>query len=302
MTVTDPVTILLSIIICLGLVKVFYGRKRNIYRNFPPGPSPLPLIGNINILNLKKPFKTFIELSKQYGSVFSIQIGPQKMVVLCGYETVKDALVNYAEEFSERPVIPIFLKTSNRYGVVFSHGKNWKVMRQFTISTLRDFGMGKKSLKYKINEECNFLVQTFNSYGGKPFENYTIMNAAVANIIISILLGHRFEYDNPTFLRLMKLINQNVELLGSPTVLLYNNYPSLMDWLPGCHKTILKNTEELINFMQETFTKSKDQLDLNDKRNSIDAFLFKQKQMYFSCGTLASLCILSDLALRNPEN
>ncbi|XP_040204244.1 cytochrome P450 2K6-like [Rana temporaria] len=275
---TDPVTILLLVLLCLFLVKITQGSKQNVYPNFPPGPKPLPIIGNMHILDLKRPYKTFLELAKKYGSVFSVQIGTQKVVVLCGYETVKDALINHAEEFSERPYIPIFHVISKGYGLVFSHGDNWKVMRRFTLSTLRDFGMGKKSIENKINEECQSLVNKFKSFGGKPFENTMIMNAAVANIIVSILLGHRFNYEDPVLLRLMGLINENIRLLGSPMVMLYNTYQSVMQWIPGSHQTVNRNVTELHQFIRGTFTKYKDQLDANDQRNLIDAFLVKQQE------------------------
>ncbi|MEE6507527.1 hypothetical protein FKM82_025297 [Ascaphus truei] len=289
----DPVTILLTVILCVCCVKTIYGRKRSIYQNFPPGPTPLPLIGNMHIMNLKKPYKTFLELSKKYGNVFSFKIGMKKMVVLCGYETVKDALVNHAEEFSERPKIPIFQKLLQGNGIVFAHGENWKVMRRFTLSTLRDFGMGKKSLENKISEECDFLVKIFNSYKDEPFDNIMIINASVANIIVSILLGHRFKYDDPTFLRLMSLINENIRLLASPMVTLFNTYPSVVGWLPGSHKTVLRNVAELRSFIQATFTKHLDDLDINDQRNLIDAFLVKQQEeksgLYFHNDNLTSL-------------
>lgn len=35
-------------------------------------------------------------------------MGPKKVVVLSGYETVKDALVNYGDQFGERSQVPIF--------------------------------------------------------------------------------------------------------------------------------------------------------------------------------------------------
>ncbi|KAM4694849.1 cytochrome P450 2K4-like isoform 2-T2 [Discoglossus pictus] len=222
-------------------------------------------------------------------------MGAQKMVILCGYETVKDALVNHADEFSGRAKIPIFDETSKGNGVVFSNGENWKVMRRFTLSTLRDFGMGKKSLEDKINEECDSLIKKFDSFKGKPFENTTVMNGAVANIIVSILLGHRFDYENPIFLRLMSLINENIRLLGSPSVMLYNTFPSLMRWLPGNHKKIHGNIAEFHKFVIDILTKYKDQLDINDQRNLIDAFLVKQQEekpnprLYFHEKNLLSL-------------
>ncbi|XP_072263492.1 cytochrome P450 2K1-like [Pyxicephalus adspersus] len=278
MFLTDPVTILLLVLLCLFLVKISHNSKQNVKPNFPPGPKPLPIIGNMHILDLKRPYKTFLELAKKYGSVFSVQIGTQKMVILFGYETVKDALINHAEEFSDRPHIPIFDDIAKGYGVLFSHGDNWKVMRRFTLSTLRDFGMGKKTIENKINEECESLVKKFKTFGGKPFENTMIVNAAVANIIVSIILGHRFDYEDPVFLRLLSLINENIRLVGSPMVMLYNTYHSVMRWLPGSHKTVNRNVSEMHQFITGTFTKYKDQLDVNDQRNLIDAFLVKQQE------------------------
>ncbi|XP_053565564.1 cytochrome P450 2K6 [Bombina bombina] len=115
----DPATLLLSVIVCLCLISLLYGWSGADSNNFPPGPKPLPIIGNLHILNLKKPYKTFLELYKKYGSVFSIQIGFQKIVILCGYDTVKEALVNHADEFSERPNIPLFEEISKGSGNFF---------------------------------------------------------------------------------------------------------------------------------------------------------------------------------------
>ncbi|CAH2245821.1 cytochrome P450 2K4-like [Pelobates cultripes] len=276
----DPVSVLLSVVVVLFLLNAFLDRKGKVYKNFPPGPRALPIIGNIHnmLMRKQKPHLTFQELAEEYGPVYSMQMGPEKIVVLCGYEAVKDALVNYAEEFSERPVIPMMEKVTKGHGLIFSHGENWKVMRRFALSTLRDFGMGKKSIENKINEESNSLVEVFESYKGKPFDNLMIMNAAVANIIVAILLGNRFEYNSPTLLKLMKLINENIRLLSSPLALLYSAYPSVMRWIPGSHKTIFNYAEKTRDFFRESFIKYNEELDLNDQRNLIDAFLVKQKE------------------------
>uniref|UniRef100_A0A8D0HPB8 Cytochrome P450 family 2 subfamily AC member 68 n=1 Tax=Sphenodon punctatus TaxID=8508 RepID=A0A8D0HPB8_SPHPU len=187
--------------------------------NFPPGPRPLPVIGNLHIFDVKRPYKTMLELSKKYGPIFSIQMGLQKMVVLAGYETVKEALVNQADAFAERPKIPMFEESAKGYGVIFSHGENWKVMRRFTITTLRDFGMGKRVIEDKTVEECRCLIKEFESHKGKPFEITSVLNAAVANVIASILFGKRFDYRDPAFVRLINMVDENARLLGSPSVM-----------------------------------------------------------------------------------
>ncbi|XP_063771245.1 cytochrome P450 2K6-like isoform X2 [Pseudophryne corroboree] len=232
-------------------------------------------------------------------------MGTTKMVVLCGYDVIKDALINHAEEFSDRPNTPVLAKFLKGHGLALSNGENWKVMRRFTLSTLRDFGMGKKGIENKITEEAECLIQTFKSYGGKPFDNLPIINAAVANIIISLLLSERFEYDDPTILQLMNIINENMRLLGSPMVRLYNIFPSVMDWLPGEHRDVLENNRMFENFIRATFTKHRKELDVNDQRNLIDAFLAKQIEgkpestLYYHNGNLNAL--VSDLFTAGME-
>ncbi|XP_075440368.1 cytochrome P450 2K1-like [Ascaphus truei] len=271
------VTYVVLALTVLYILKVLNSWTKSTDNNFPPGPRCLPLIGNLHIIDLKKPHQTLMKLSKIYGSVFSIQMGMKKMVVLAGYETVKDALVNHAEEFGERARTPIFQKMDKGKGVIFSHGDNWKMMRRFTITTLRDFGMGKSSIEQKVIEECAHLIQHFESFKGKPFDNTMIMNAAVANIIVAILLGHRMDYEDPTFLRLLNLTNENVRLLGSPTISLYNIFP-VIGFLPGNHRTIVNNVKELYAFIKNTFVGHLKDLDENDQRSFIDAFLVRQKK------------------------
>ncbi|XP_054853241.1 cytochrome P450 2K4-like [Eublepharis macularius] len=273
----DPSTLLFLFV----LTMMFFLKTGNFWKSssqdLPPGPRRWPLIGNLHLLDLKRPYRTLYKLSKQYGPVFRFQTGFQKMVVVAGYETVQEALVNQADAFAERASIPIFEEFSEGHGVIFSHGENWKVMRRFTLTTLRDYGMGKRTIEDKIVEECHSLIQKFESYKGKPFETAVIMNAAVANIIVSILLGKRYEYEDPTFLRLLKLVNENVRLFGSPSLSLYNMFPAL-SFLFSSRKTVLNNRKETHSFIQETFIEHLKELDVNDQRSFIDAFLIRQQE------------------------
>ncbi|XP_053142866.1 cytochrome P450 2K6-like isoform X1 [Hemicordylus capensis] len=273
----DPISILfLSVFTTVFLFKM--GSLWNSSnKGFPPGPRPLPFIGNLHIMDLKRPHTTMLKLSKVYGPVFSIQMGLQKIVVLTGYETVKEALVTQADGFAERPIIPMFEDIGKGFGVIFSHGENWKVMRRFTLTTLRDYGMGKRTIEDKIVEECSFLIKKLESYEGKPVETTRIMNAATANIIVSILLDKRYEYEDSTFLRLLQMANENIRLAGTPSVMLYNLFPTLGYFLRA-HKTVINNKDEFNAFITATFIERLKELDENDQRSLIDAFLTRQQE------------------------
>ncbi|XP_006039243.1 cytochrome P450 2K4-like [Alligator sinensis] len=251
--------------------------KRGSRKDIPPGPRPLPLIGNLLIMDLKRPFQTILELSETYGPVFSIQMGLTKMVVISGYETVKEALVNQADAFAERPKVPFFEAVSKGNGIILSHGENWKVMRRFTLSTLRDFGMGKRAIEDQIVEECEYLIEKLESQKGKPFESASIMAGAVANIIVSILLGERFGYEDTRFIRLLNLINENITIAGSASIAVYNMFPAL-GFLLKSHKIAFQNRDTFHTFIEKTFVEHLKTLDRNDQRSFIDAFLVKQQE------------------------
>uniref|UniRef100_A0A8C6Y2M4 Uncharacterized protein n=1 Tax=Naja naja TaxID=35670 RepID=A0A8C6Y2M4_NAJNA len=137
--------------------------------------------------------------------------------------------------------------------------------------------MGKRSMESRIAEECSFLVKEFESYKGKPFEFRRIVTAAVANIIVSILLGKRYDYEDPRFIKLFSLATENAMLMGSPTMQLYNMFPKL-GFLFGARKKVLKNKRELSAFVNENFIQSLNNLDENDTRNFIDSYLVQQQQ------------------------
>ncbi|XP_070588563.1 cytochrome P450 2K6-like [Erythrolamprus reginae] len=269
-------TLLLFIFAIMFLLKKNSSRN-NSSHNLPPGPRTIPILGNLHMMDLKRPEKTMIEWSKEYGPIFRMKLGFQEMVVLTGYETIKEALVNNGDAFADRPLIPIFEDAVKGFGIIASNGENWKVMRRFTLSTLRDYGMGKRTIEDKITEECSVLTKTIETYGGKPFEVTTILTAAVSNIIVCILLGKRYEYEDATFLRLLKITRESIQLAGSPGVLLYNLFPKL-GFLLGAYKKVMKNEKELHDFIRTTFTEYLQDLDENDQRNFIESFLVRQKQ------------------------
>ncbi|XP_072046600.1 cytochrome P450 1A1-like [Amphiura filiformis] len=72
-------------------------------RGMPPGPTGLPILGNLLDFGDKPPYVTFKEMTKKYGNVFSVKMGQRWMVVLNQIDIVKDALVRKPDEFAGRP-------------------------------------------------------------------------------------------------------------------------------------------------------------------------------------------------------
>ncbi|XP_035510986.1 cytochrome P450 2K1-like [Morone saxatilis] len=248
----------------------------------PPGPRPLPLLGNLLQLDLKRPYKTLCELSKKYGSVFTVYFGTNKVVVLAGYKTVKEALVSNAEEFGDRDIAPIFNDINEGHGILFANGESWKEMRRFALTTLRDFGMGKRVAEEKILEECRYLIQMFEEHKGKPFDTTCPVNYAASNIISSIVYGSRFEYNDPRFKNLVRRANENIRISGSAPIQLYNMFPRLVSWIKN-RQLIIKNAEMTIRDVKDLIKHLKDTLNPYICRGLVDCFLIRKQKEEDSC-------------------
>ncbi|XP_061856732.1 cytochrome P450 2H1-like isoform X2 [Colius striatus] len=198
---------LLVCISCMLLFATWRSMSQN--QKQPPGPTAIPIVGNILQLNPWNLPQSLKKLSEKYGPVFTVHLGPQKVVVLYGYDVVKEALIDQADDFSGRGVLPLFKRFFRGTGIVTSNGETWKQLRRFTLTTLRDFGMGKKGIEERIQEEAQFLVERIRNTQEQPFNPSNFLIHAVSNIICSIVFGDRFDYEDKKFLTLIDLLEEN---------------------------------------------------------------------------------------------
>ncbi|XP_074855960.1 cytochrome P450 2H2-like [Carettochelys insculpta] len=272
-------TTTLLLLICVSCLFFFSAwRKRSGRGKLPPGPLAFPIIGNILQLNLRDMSQSLHKLSVKYGPVFTVYFGSKPIVVVSGYAAVKEALIDQGQEFSGRGTLPLINKIAKGRGIIFSNGEQWKQLRRFALTNLRNFGMGKKSIELRIQEEARFLVERLRNTQGRPFDPTVFLSHAIANIICSVVFGDRFDYEDKKFLTLIHLIMENNKLFGFILVQLYNFFPTLLDYIPGPHHRVFKNAEELQRFVVERVKMHKESLDPSCPRDFIDAFLIKMEE------------------------
>uniref|UniRef100_A0A8C8ZCP8 Cytochrome P450 n=1 Tax=Prolemur simus TaxID=1328070 RepID=A0A8C8ZCP8_PROSS len=272
----DPALLLVLCLSCLLLL--FLWRQSSGREKLPPGPTPLPIIGNILQMDVKNMKKSFSNFSKVYGPVFTVYFGMKPMVVLHGYEAVKEALIDHGEVFSGRGYFPVSERTSKGLGIIFSNGNRWKEIRRFALMTLRNFGMGKRSIEERIQEEARCLVEELRKTKASSCDPTFILGCAPCNVICSIIFQSRFDYKDQDFLTLMERFNKNFKILSSVWIQLCNNFPVLLDYFPGIHNKLFENIALTKSYILEKTKEHQESLDINNPRDFIDCFLIKMEQ------------------------
>ncbi|XP_067318026.1 cytochrome P450 2G1-like [Anolis sagrei] len=269
----------LLLVICVSCHLLISSKRKRLQKGkLPPGPTPLPLIGNFLQIKSGETLKYLLKLYEKYGPVFTVYLGTRPVLVLCGHQAVKEALIDKAEEFSGRSTKPTFEMAVEGYGVGFSNGERWKQLRRFSITVLKNFGMGKKSIEKRIQEEAQFLLEEFRKMKGKPLDPTDPLRNAVSNIISSIVFGDRFDYEDEEFQALMRLINDFYWEASSTWSQLYDMFPTFLKYFPGPHNRVNDIMSHLSCFIAKRVKKNQETLDSNFPRDFIDCYLIQMEK------------------------
>uniref|UniRef100_A0A4W4FSE0 Cytochrome P450 2J2-like n=1 Tax=Electrophorus electricus TaxID=8005 RepID=A0A4W4FSE0_ELEEL len=251
-----------SVVLFSCVFLLFYDYVRNkTPKNFPPGPRSLP----------SKTIKIFAE---KYGRVFSTRIFGERFVIVNGYKLVKKLWGLLLNLFLWEPVFYF-----SEIGVVSSNGYAWKQQRRFALSTLRNFGLGKKSLEPSIHVECRFLNDAISNEQGRPFNPQWLINNAVSNVICVLVFGDRFEYSDSEFQTLLKALNEVVYLEASIWAQMYNMLPWIMCRVPGPHQKIFLFWKKIIDFVRSKISEHRVNYDPSNPRDYIDCFLTEMEKV-----------------------
>ncbi|XP_027578437.2 cytochrome P450 2D17 [Pipra filicauda] len=251
-------------------------KRRKKWSHYPPGPVSLPFIGTMLSVDFHNPAHSFKQLQKKFGNIYNLQNCWTNVVVLNGYKAVKEALVHKSEDFADRPYLPIYEHLGygkKSEGIVLArYGHGWKELRKFTLSTLRNFGMGKKSLEERVVEEAGFLCSTFKSKEGHSFNVHAPVNNAVCNVICTIVFGERFDYNDETFHKLLSFFENFLKEETGFLPQLLNVVPVLVR-IPGLAQKIFQSQKAFMDFIDVLIDKHRETWNPAYTRDLTDAFL-----------------------------
>ncbi|KAH7913777.1 cytochrome P450 [Hygrophoropsis aurantiaca] len=126
----------LLFVVVLCLVKHFTKKRHRL--PLPPGPAPLPIVGNVRGINKNAPWLTYKDWGDRYGDLVYSRMLNQEIVVVNSETIAKDLLEHRSSNYSDRPEIV----TSDLCGVGFNtvlmrYGPRWRLHRRLFHQAFR---------------------------------------------------------------------------------------------------------------------------------------------------------------------
>uniref|UniRef100_A0A8C8FRA5 Uncharacterized protein n=1 Tax=Oncorhynchus tshawytscha TaxID=74940 RepID=A0A8C8FRA5_ONCTS len=277
---TDILSIIMAIAVIILLWK-YMGKQRS-YGHLPPGPSLIPLLGNLLQMDLKRPDKSYMELSKKYGSVFTVWLGPKPVVVVSGYQAIKEALVDQGEEFNGRANPAITLKLFNEHGVGSSNGQRWKTLRNFSLTSLKNLGIGCRSLEERVQEEAKSLVKPLPRACPPQLRFHQPPVVCMHAYLCLSAVSSRFHCEPQR--APVPYYHQPI-LVHSPWAQLYNISPRIVECFPGKHQELFKAIDKAKAYIRLEADRRLKSLDTSNPQDYFDVFLVKMLEEKDQPGT-----------------
>ncbi|XP_052149003.1 cytochrome P450 84A1-like [Oryza glaberrima] len=131
--------------------------RRRARPPLPPGPRPLPIIGNMLMMD-QLTHRGLAAMAARYGGLLHLRLGRVHMVVVSSPEHAREVLQVQDGDFSNRPAsIAIAYLTYGRADMAFSHyGHFWRQVRK--LSAVRLFSRRRAQSWRAVRDESAKLV------------------------------------------------------------------------------------------------------------------------------------------------
>ncbi|EIW84464.1 cytochrome P450 [Coniophora puteana RWD-64-598 SS2] len=208
-------------------------RRERDGKTYPPGPSPLPLLGVAHLLDASAPWTTFSDWKAEYGDVVYFRQFGQDVLVLNSEEAVKDLLERRSSNYSDRMDMAVREPYGLNFDTIFhGHDETWRAHRRIAHQGLREH-----HVDIYQPTQLRFAEALMNSLEESPEQYYSYFQRFAASVVLSAIYDHDVIDENDPILKSVTETNDILGPLQSPgNTILFNVFPLLKyipTWFPG---------------------------------------------------------------------
>ncbi|KAK6978085.1 cytochrome P450, partial [Favolaschia claudopus] len=226
--------ILAACTVCIGTYFLLPRRyARQTRRHLPPGPRPLPIVGNLFDMPRTKVWETFAKWQQLYGDVVYVNVLGRPIVFLNSVKATTELLEKRGLLYSDRPQFPLMNLAGHQWNFGFmSYGKEWQTLRR-TFSSQYNSAAALRSFHDAHRESAaTFLVNVLKE--PKDVSNHLRLRSA--QVMFHVNYGLSVSSWDHHFIHTAEAVMEVVSLALSPSMWIVNPISflnAIPRWLGG---------------------------------------------------------------------
>ncbi|KAH7888012.1 cytochrome P450 [Phlebopus sp. FC_14] len=236
-----------SAALALYFIKKIYSAESR--SPFPPGPKPLPLLGNLLDMPSERPWETFAKWGEKYGSwgIVSVHVLGQRVIIFNSAEHAINFLEKRSAKSSNRPHLQLAGEMIgwNKSLVLTQYGNHFKEYRKNIHRTIGTRAALEKFYPLVERQVQRFLQRLIHtpeaiSNGDATTKVFRLSGA----LILSISHGYEAQIENDPYIKTAETAIHyfsTTTVAGASVVEFLPILKFLPPWFPGAtfHKTAL---------------------------------------------------------------
>ncbi|GMR55614.1 hypothetical protein PMAYCL1PPCAC_25809, partial [Pristionchus mayeri] len=185
----------------------------------PPGPPPLPLVGNM--LSFRRELDdVLLDWKARYGRIFTVWL-PFPMVVIGDHKILQEHVVKNGNNFIDRknPEQMMDLWFGGLYGLAFEDNSMVKEQRKFALKTFHEIGFSSASVEDTVHNYAVEVANRWKGSGGNLVDVAVNVEKAVGNVIWNLTFGIDLDFDNELLPKYRKIQRDIVRLMAGPLMM-----------------------------------------------------------------------------------
>ncbi|KAK5974249.1 hypothetical protein GCK32_013306, partial [Trichostrongylus colubriformis] len=249
-----------AVLFLLTICAIEWMRK---VRQYPPGPFPLPVIGNLHhIMMGKLKHRGIVDLmriwQKEYGNVITFWLGPIPTVHILDFETAKEEMLANGAAYADRYTPYMIDVRREGRGTLFSSGDFWANHRHFAFRTLRKFAYESSIMEERIMAEvqpvlCNLEKVLVN--GKAKIKANEFFDIIVGSVINRIIFSESFTEENMDEFLAVKRGFDDLITNANAFDMSLEKWTLNMPLLRRRWKTLIDPQDVLLQFLQKRITR-----------------------------------------------
>ena len=220
---------MLSIALLLCLLPILYLFITRKQSRLPPGPRPLPFIGNLHQAPRENPWLEFEKWHKAYGPIVSFKMGQQTFILLGTHDIAHDLLDKRSAIYSSRPRSIVAGECITKgLGIIFlPYSLRWRMQHRVQAAFL----VPHMAQKYSDLQDIETRQVTYDFLHTNDFS--TSFHRLASSLIFALAYGKRFPRGDETEIQEIDDLMTRLTEKMTPGKWMVDIFP-ILNYLPRC--------------------------------------------------------------------